>query len=369
MILETYLNENRLLEVNQIEFDKMINENTYYLTEGFTDTIKSICNKVWENIKKVFKKIIEGLKWIKSKTIDKIINFFKSKAVKKKADAEAKKIIAEIEKNDSDNDDGSNNEILLIQNTSSTNTSDTSNNTVKNKKVKVIDYEGLIKEFEENSKQMNEFDPQEFMGAYDEFINTISEEFINMYKDNNLSDDDITDKFFEMKKTIKDEARNMIIEMLELDYEDINLEENKKSYKEKMNNRFNSDKMFNNDNCTIISYEEFKNNYEKINNKINDTMNKYIGILEKDSKAFSLLINKVNDKEKLTKEILDNITNKCKSNNNDIVNKYKSIPRRVNIIAVEFANYLNKVSEAINYKIQVDSSVLLNMKFYKVVEE
>ena len=54
MILETYLNENRLLEVNQIEFDKMINENTYYLTEGFTDTIKSICNKVWENIKKIF---------------------------------------------------------------------------------------------------------------------------------------------------------------------------------------------------------------------------------------------------------------------------------------------------------------------------
>ena len=52
MILKTYLNENRLLEVNQIEFDKMINENTYYLTEGFTDTIKSIGNKVWENIKK-----------------------------------------------------------------------------------------------------------------------------------------------------------------------------------------------------------------------------------------------------------------------------------------------------------------------------
>ena len=77
MILETYLNENRLLEVNQIEFDKMINENTYYLTEGFTNTIKSIGNKIWEAIKKLFQKIIDGLKWIKSKTIDKIINFFK----------------------------------------------------------------------------------------------------------------------------------------------------------------------------------------------------------------------------------------------------------------------------------------------------
>ena len=372
MILETYLNENRLLEVNQIEFNKMINENTYYLTEGFTDTIKSICNKVWENIKKVFKKIIEGLKWIKSKTIDKIINFFKSKAVKKKADAEAKKIIAEVEKNDSDNDDESNNEILLIQNTSSTNTSDTSNNTVKDKKVKIINYEAMIKQFEEQSNQMNEFDPQEFIGVYDEFINTISEEIIKLYNDN-VSGDDIMDKENEIEDTFEKEARDMIIEMLGLDDDKsiytVNIEGIKKIYKEKMTKEFNSDEMFDDNNCTIISSEEFKNNYEKINNKINDTMNKYIDALEKNSKAFSLLINKVNDKEKTTKEILDDITNKCKSNNSDIINKYKSIPRIVNRIAVNFAKAINKVSEVINYKIQVDSSVLLNMKFYKVVEE
>ena len=352
MILETYLNENRLLEVNQIEFDKMINENTYYLTEGFTDTIKSICNKVWENIKKVFKKIIEGLKWIKSKTIDKIINFFKSKAVKKKADVEAKNIIAEMEKNDSD---------------------------IKNKKIKIINYESIIKAFEEKSNKMNEFDMQGFIGAYDEFINTISEEFINLYKkDDEIYADDFiektVDKISEIKNEFKEESEDMIIDLLEFDDSDLinirNIEELKKLYKEKMTKEFNSDEMFDKDNCTIISFEEFKNNYEKINNKINDTMNKYIDLLEKSSKTFSLLINKVNDKEKLTKEILDNITNKCKSNNNiDIVNKYKAIPGFVNKIVVEFANSLNKVSEVINYKIQVDSSVLLNMKFYKVVEE
>ena len=350
MILETYLNENRLLEVNQIEFDKMINENTYYLTEGFTDTIKSICSKVWENIKKVFQKIIDGLKWIKSKTIDKIINLFKNKAVKKKADVEAKNIIAEMEKNDSD---------------------------IKNKKIKVIDYESIIKVFEEKTKNMNEFDMQGFIGIYDEFIDNTSEEFINLYKkDDEMSINDfidkIVDKISEIKNEFKEEYEDMITDLLEFNDSDIshiaNIEDIKKLYKEKMNREFNSDLMFYNDDCTIISFEEFKNNYEKINNKINDTMNKYIDLLEKSSKTFSLLINKVNDKEKLTKKILDNITNKCKSNNNDIVNKYKEIPRRVNIIAVEFAKALNEVSEAINYKIQVDSSVLLNMKFYKVVE-
>ena len=98
-------------------------------------------------------------------------------------------------------------------------------------------------------------------------------------------------------------------------------------------------------------------------------MSRYIDALEKHSKAFSLLINKVNDKEKLTKELLDDITNKCKSNNSDIINKYKSIPRFVNKMAIEFANALNIVSEVMNYKIQIESSVLLNMKFYKVVEE
>ena len=343
MILETYLNENRMLELNQIEFDKMINENTYYLTEGFTDTIKSICNKVWENIKKVFKKIVEGLKWIKSKTIDKIINFFKNKAVKKKADVEAKNIIEEMEKNDSD---------------------------IKNKKIKIINYEAMIKGFEEESKKMNEFDPQGFIGAYDEFIKTASEEIIKLYKDDDVSDDAILDKEEEIKYIFKKEAIEMITETLELD-DDINIEnieDIKKMYKEKMIRDFNSDEIFDNDNCIIISFEEFKNNYEKINNKINDTMSRYINALEKHSKAFSLLINKVNDKEKLTKELLDDITNKCKSNNSDIINKYKSIPRFVNKMAIEFANALNIVSEVMNYKIQIESSVLLNMKFYKVVE-
>ena len=348
MILETYLNENRLLEVNQIEFDKMINENTYYLTEGFTDNIKSIGNKVWENIKKVFKKIIEGLKWIKSKTIDKIINLFKNKVVKKKADAEAKNIIAEMEKNDSD---------------------------IKNKKIKIINYESIIKAFEEKSNKIiedNERASRPFvydLYDYDDLKQYISDKLIVIPQNGKIDENDILNRYNIMEYEIKEDFSNEIIETLELD-DDINtenIEDVKKLYKEKMTKEFNSDEMFDNDNCTIISFEEFKNNYEKINNKINDTMNKYIDLVKAYNKKISLLIDKIKDTEKATKNILDDIVNECNSYNYHI-NNYELLLKIINKLVVMNAEYDNKTYEVINYKIQVDSLVLLNMKFYKVVE-
>ena len=81
MILETYINENKLLEVNNIEINKYTN---YLLENNFTDKLKEIGTKIKDTIVKIINTIISGIKWVINNTVIRFYNWIKKLRKKRK---------------------------------------------------------------------------------------------------------------------------------------------------------------------------------------------------------------------------------------------------------------------------------------------
>ena len=374
MILETYLNENRLLEVNQIEFDKMINENTYYLTEGFTDTIKSIGNKLWEAIKKIFEKIKNAIKRIKEKTVDKIINYFKSKIHKKKAEAEADKVIKTVEQSikdtiDEDNntnditDDNmydntdDNNEIPSTQNTSSTNTS-AAENIKKTTVVKVLD---IHNKFDFNRIKKLDSKISDFTDLFEDKIYN----YITIFSNNKEPEDtefktENLIKIFDNKKV---EIINDLFKIEEYDEDmtvddSIEISELRLKYKNIFDNKLKNI-------YVELNFETFEKGKDRYIKDIEDGINQYIESLTKISGQLKMTSREYDKSEKKAKEMLKFIKDNIKGYSNEVVDKFKS-----NLIRLyaEVAKCTNKIFAILNNKLIVESETLYKIPYFKIEE-
>ena len=363
MILETYLNENRFFELNQIELNKIINENTYYLTEGFTDTIKSIGNKIWEAIKKIFEKI-------KEKTVDKIINFFKSKIHKKKAEAEADKVIKTVEQsikdtidednntNDSiDDNTDDNNDNPPIQNTSSTNTS-AAENIKKTTVVKVLD---IHNKFDFNRIKKLDSKISDFTDLFEDKIYN----YITIFSNNKEPEDtefktENLIKIFDNKKV---EIINDLFKIEEYDEDmtvddSIEISELRLKYKNIFDNKLKNI-------YVELNYETFEKGKDRYIKDIEDGINQYIESLTKISGQLKMTSREYDKSEKKAKEMLKFIKDNIKGYSNEVVDKFKS-----NLIRLyaEVAKCTNKIFAILNNKLIVESETLYKIPYFKIEE-
>ena len=361
MILEAYLNENRFFELNQIEIDKIMNESNSYLNEGFVDTVKSIGNKIWEAIKKIFEKIKNAIKWIKEKTVDKIINFFKSKIHKKKAEAEADKVIKTVEQSIKDNtdeeDDIVNDDNPPIQNTSSTNTS-AAENIKKTTVVKVLD---IHNKFDFNRIKNLDSKISDFTDLFEDKIYN----YITIFSNNKEPEDtefktENLIKIFDNKKV---EIINDLFKIEEYDEDmtvddSIEISELRLKYKNIFNNKLKNI-------YVELNYETFEKGKDRYIKDIEDGINQYIESLTKISGQLKMTSREYDKSEKKAKEMLKFIKDNIKGYSNEVVDKFKS-----NLIRLyaEVAKCTNKIFAILNNKLIVESETLYKIPYFKIEE-
>ena len=361
MILEAYLNENRFFELNQIEIDKIMNESNSYLNEGFVDTVKSIGNKIWEAIKKIFEKIKNAIKWVKEKTVDKIINFFKSKIHKKKAEAEADKVIKTVEQSIKDNtdeeDDIVNDDNPPIQNTSSTNTS-AAENIKKTTVVKVLD---IHNKFDFNRIKKLDSKISDFTDLFEDKIYN----YITIFSNNKEPEDtefktENLIKIFDNKKV---EIINDLFKIEEYDEDmtvddSIEISELRLKYKNIFNNKLKNI-------YVELNYETFEKGKDRYIKDIEDGINQYIESLTKISGQLKMTSREYDKSEKKAKEMLKFIKDNIKGYSNEVVDKFKS-----NLIRLyaEVAKCTNKIFAILNNKLIVESETLYKIPYFKIEE-
>ena len=401
MILETYLNENRLLEVNQIEFDKMINENTYYLTEGFADTVKSIGNKIWEGIKKLFQKIIDGLKWIKSKTIDKVINFFKSrKSLKKDKKKSIDKIIKEKkseafdkafdEKIKEELDDGERERIKKIfddvfgddkekeknkkaiehlHNRYNDRTSKIVKDIVNDidndlLQVRYLDIE-LFRNEIQNFLYMNIYENLYMLSSYPDVI-LLHTNIVNI--DNNIEEK--LEKFVsKCISEINELKQKCFISWFMIDKSDLNKDiDNKEELREYYLKRINS-AIKNSVKTIYVNINAIKKFKENVETEIDKYINNYISDLSKEKNRIDIIIKQLNDTQKRIKKEIINGLHDTDSKNNLSEKQLNTIEQGFMKIFTELLKTVNELLIEIDFKIKTDSSILAKYSEIEIIED
>ena len=401
MILETYLNENRLLEVNQIEFDKMINENTYYLTEGFTDTIKSIGNKIWEGIKKLFQKIIDGLKWIKSKTIDKVINFFKSRKSLKKDKKKSIDNIVKEKKSEAFNkafdekikeelDDGERERIKKIfddvfgddkekeknkkaiehlHNRYNDRTSkivkdivnDIDNNLLQ---VRYLDIE-LFRNEIQNFLYMNIYDNLYMLSSYPDVI-LLHTDIVNIDNDIEEELEKFVSKCISEINEIKQKCFNswFMIDKSDLNKDIDNKEELREYYIKRINSAIKDSVKTGYVNINAI--KKYKDNVET---EIDKYINNYISDLSEEKNRIDIIIKQLNDTQKRIKKEIINGLHDTDSKNNLSEKQLNTIEQGFMKIFTELLKTVNELLIEIDFKIKTDSSILAKYSEIEIIED
>ena len=401
MILETYLNENRLLEVNQIEFDKMINENTYYLTEGFADTVKSIGNKIWEGIKKLFQKIIDGLKWIKSKTIDKVINFFKSrKSLKKDKKKSIDKIIKEKkseafdkafdEKIKEELDDGERERIKKIfddvfgddkekeknkkaiehlHNRYNDRTSKIVKDIVNDidndlLQVRYLDIE-LFRNEIQNFLYMNIYENLYMLSSYPDVI-LLHTNIVNI--DNNIEEK--LEKFVsKCISEINELKQKCFISWFMIDKSDLNKDiDNKEELREYYIKRINS-AIKDSVKTRYVNINAIKEYKDDVETEIDKYINNYISDLSKEKNRIDIIIKQLNDTQKRIKKEIINRLHDTDNKNNLSEKQLNTIEQGFMKIFTELLKTVNELLIEIDFKIKTDSSILAKYSEIEIIED
>lgn len=401
MILETYLNENRLLEVNQIEFDKMINENTYYLTEGFTDTIKSIGNKIWEGIKKLFQKIIDGLKWIKSKTIDKVINFFKSRKSLKKNRKKSIDNIVKEKKSEAFNkafdekieeylDDGESESIKkifddvygddkekekikkAIEHLHNRNNDRTSKivkdivNDIDNDllQVRYLDIE-LFRNEIQNFLYMNIYENLYMLSSYPDVI-LLHTNIVNI--DNNIEEK--LEKFVsKCISEINELKQKCFISWFMIDKSDLNKDiDNKEELREYYLKRINS-AIKDSVKTRYVNINAIKEYKDDVETEIDKYINNYISDLSKEKNRIDIIIKQLNDTQKRIKKEIINGLHDTDNKNNLSEKQLNTIEQGFMKIFTELLKTVNELLIEIDFKIKTDSSILAKYSEIEIIED